>query len=161
MYLRAKYTKYKMAKTKFSIWRYIICEICKKNGSNRPFLASRVADTIFPPPIEGHHRQLDNQCKDPMDNNKDCRVGQLTNSIVAHMRARETISVLWHSFGIGFVCAGIVLLSKRGSVNSFLYHCCCLEPDSSTVHSSCLTLFSITVEAYCSSTEAYNACWKS
>ena len=79
MYLRAKYTKYKMAKTKFSIWRYIICEICKKNGSNRPFLASRVADTIFPPPIEGHHRQLDNQCKDPMDNNKDCRVGQLTS----------------------------------------------------------------------------------
>ena len=50
MYLRAKYTKYKMAKTKFSIWRYVICEICKKNGSNRPFLASRVADTIFPPP---------------------------------------------------------------------------------------------------------------
>ena len=78
MYLRAKYTKYKMAKTKFSIWRYVICEICKKNGSNRPFLASRVADTIFPPPIEGLHRQLDNQCKDPMDNNKDCRVGQLT-----------------------------------------------------------------------------------
>ena len=67
-----------MAKTKFSIWRYVICEICKKNGSNRPFLASRVADTIFPPPIEGHHRQLDNQCKDPMDKTKDCRVGQLT-----------------------------------------------------------------------------------
>ena len=67
-----------MAKTKFSIWRYIICEICKKNGSNRPFLASRVADTIFPPPIEGHHCQLDNQCKDPMDKTKDCRVGQLT-----------------------------------------------------------------------------------
>ena len=80
MYLRAKYTKYKMAKTKFSIWRYIICEICKKNGSNRPFLASRVADTIFPPHIEGHHRQLDNQCRDPMNNNKDCRVGQLTIS---------------------------------------------------------------------------------
>ena len=35
-----------------------------------------------PPPIEGHHRQLDNQCKDPMDNNKDCRVGQLTTSRV-------------------------------------------------------------------------------
>ena len=70
-----------MAKTKFSIWRYIICEICKKNGSNRPFLASRVADTIFPPPIEGYHRQLDNQCKDPMDNKKDCRVGQLTNPL--------------------------------------------------------------------------------
>ena len=84
MYLRAKYTKYKMAKTKFSIWRYIICEICKKNGSNRPFLASRVADTIFPPPIEGYHRQLDNQCKDPMDNNKDCRVGQLTTYIPTH-----------------------------------------------------------------------------
>ena len=81
MYLRAKYTKYKMAKTKFSIWRYIICEICKKNGSNRPFLASRVADTIFPPPIEGHHRQLDNQCKDPMDKTKDCRVGQLTSNV--------------------------------------------------------------------------------
>ena len=32
-----------------------------------------------PPPIEGHHRQLDNQCKDPMDKTKDCRVGQLTN----------------------------------------------------------------------------------
>ena len=32
-----------------------------------------------PPLIEGHHRQLDNQCKDPMDNNKDCRVGQLTS----------------------------------------------------------------------------------
>ena len=79
MYLRAKYTKYKMAKTKFSIWRYVICEICKKNGSNRPFLASRVADTIFPPLIEGHHRQLDNQCRDPMNNNKDCRVGQLTS----------------------------------------------------------------------------------
>ena len=81
MYLRAKYTKYKMAKTKFSIWRYVICEICKKNGSNRPFLASRVADTIFPPLIEGHHRQLDNQCRDPMNNNKDCRVGQLTSII--------------------------------------------------------------------------------
>ena len=84
-----------------------------------------------------------------------------SHSIVAHMRARETISVLWHSYGIGFVCAGIVLLPKRGSVNPFLYHCCCLEPDSSTVYSSCLTLFSITVEAYCSSTEAYNTCWKS
>ena len=72
-----------MAKTKFSIWRYIICEICKKNGSNRPFLASRVADTIFPPPIEGHHRQLDNQCKDPMDKTKDCRVGQLTRLFLA------------------------------------------------------------------------------
>ena len=31
-----------------------------------------------PPHIEGHHRQLDNQCRDPMNNNKDCRVGQLT-----------------------------------------------------------------------------------
>ena len=78
-----------MAKTKFSIWRYIICEICKKNGSNRPFLASRVADTIFPPPIEGHHRQLDNQCKDPMDNNKDCRVGQLTRQGQAGSKAAD------------------------------------------------------------------------
>ena len=50
----------------------------QKNGSNRPFLASRVADTIFPSLIEGHHRQLDNQYRDPMNNNKDCRVGQLT-----------------------------------------------------------------------------------
>ena len=57
-----------------------------------------------------------------------------SHSIVAHMRARETISVLWHSYGVGFVCAGIVLLPKRGSVNPFLYYCCCLEPDSSTVH---------------------------
>ena len=86
MYLRVKYTKHKMARTKFSIWRYVICEICKKNWSNRPFLASRVADTISPPPIEGHHRQLDNQCKDPMDNNKDCRVGQLTNYKVNTLR---------------------------------------------------------------------------
>ena len=93
MYLRAKYTKYKMAKTKFSIWRYIICEICKKNGSNRPFLASRVADTIFPPPIEGHHRQLDNQCKDPMDNNKDCRVGQLTTSLPTCSQVSTTVMV--------------------------------------------------------------------
>ena len=28
MYLMAKYTKYKMTTTKFSIWRHIICEIC-------------------------------------------------------------------------------------------------------------------------------------
>ena len=28
MYLRAKYAKYKMATTKFSIWRHIVCEIC-------------------------------------------------------------------------------------------------------------------------------------
>ena len=27
MYLRAKYTKYKMATTKFSIWRHIICDL--------------------------------------------------------------------------------------------------------------------------------------
>ena len=27
-----------------------------------------------PPHIEGHHRQLDNQCKDPMNNNKDKRL---------------------------------------------------------------------------------------
>ena len=92
MYLRAKYTKYKMAKTKFSIWRYIICEICKKNGSNRPFLASRVADTIFPPPIEGHHRQLDNQCKDPMDKTKDCQVGQLTNVDDDHQQGPEPVA---------------------------------------------------------------------
>ena len=95
MYLRAKYTKYKMAKTKFSIWRYIICEICKKNGSNRPFLASRVADTIFPPPIEGHHRQLDNQCKDPMDNNKDCRVGQLTKNTCNVCRCSTSVRYTW------------------------------------------------------------------
>ena len=93
MYLRAKYTKYKMAKTKFSIWRYIICEICKKNGSNRPFLASRVADTIFPPPIEGHHRQLDNQCKDPMDKTKDCRVGQLTNNVPSWYHSRTSFLI--------------------------------------------------------------------
>ena len=31
MYLRAKYTKYTMATTKFSIWRHVICDICKKN----------------------------------------------------------------------------------------------------------------------------------
>ena len=30
MYLIAKYTKYTMATTKFSIWRHEICEICKK-----------------------------------------------------------------------------------------------------------------------------------
>ena len=35
-----------------------------------------------PPPIEGLHCQLDNQCKDPMDNNKDCRVGQLTILVI-------------------------------------------------------------------------------
>ena len=28
----------------------------------------------------GHHRQLDNQLKGPMDNDKDCRVGRLTKS---------------------------------------------------------------------------------
>ena len=44
-------------------------------------IASRVADTIYLHPlIGGHHCQLDNQCRDPMKNNKDCRVGQLTTS---------------------------------------------------------------------------------
>ena len=79
MYLRAKYTKYKMAKTKFSIWRYVICEICKKMGKIAHFWPPEWLIQSSPPLIEGHHRQLDNQCKDPMDNNKDCRVGQLTN----------------------------------------------------------------------------------
>ena len=76
MYLRATHTKYKMATTKLSIWKHVIYVICTKNG---PFLASRVADTIYTP----HRRsplQQENQRRDSMNKNKDCRVGQLTNA---------------------------------------------------------------------------------
>ena len=146
MYLRAKYTKYKMAKTKFSIWRYIICEICKKNGSNRPFLASRVADTIFPPPIEGHHRQLDNQCKDPMDNNKDCRVGQLTSKLPTnHQTITKSVLVLKQlkqsrvtppPWGETFSCSASTLSSSPVLVLAINYVSpqldCLLNPQSLT-----------------------------
>jgi len=59
-----------------SISRHMICEVCKKTSLKSP----TVADTIYIPLKGGHHRQLNNQCKDPIDNDKDCRVGQLTNS---------------------------------------------------------------------------------
>ena len=52
----------------------MICEVCKKTSLKSP----TVADSIYIPLKGGHHRQLDNQCKDPMDKTKDCRVGQLT-----------------------------------------------------------------------------------
>ena len=47
--IREKYTKYTIAKMKFSIWRHGVCEICKNIGSICPFMASRVADTIYTP----------------------------------------------------------------------------------------------------------------
>ena len=123
MYLRAKYTKYKMAKTKFSIWRYIICEICKKNGSNRPFLASRVADTIFPPPIEGHHRQLDNQCKDPMDKTKDCRVGQLTTP---PLTVRLTVKYFYFYYFPNMFVICVRFASSKHKVFVPVHICICL-----------------------------------
>ena len=50
MYLRAKYTKYKMAKTKFSIWRYVICEICKKKWVKSPISGLQSGWYNLPPP---------------------------------------------------------------------------------------------------------------
>ena len=58
-----------------SMSRHMICEVCKKTSLKSP----TVADTIYIPIKGGQHRHLDNQCKDPIDNDKDCRVGQLTN----------------------------------------------------------------------------------
>ena len=47
--IMAKYTKYTIAKMKFSIWRHGVCEICKNIDSICPFMASRVTDTIYTP----------------------------------------------------------------------------------------------------------------
>ena len=68
-----------MATTKFSIWRHVICEICKKNWLKLPIPGPQIGRYNLHPLIEGHHCQLDNQCKETMNKNKDCRVGQLTN----------------------------------------------------------------------------------
>ena len=93
MYLRAKYTKYKMAKTKFSIWRYVICDICLQGGRFNLHLI-----------IGGHHCQQDNQCRDPMKNKKDCRVGQLTIKPGDHsfFPLGETFAAGWRSSGPQF-----------------------------------------------------------
>ena len=71
MYLRAKYTKYKMATTKFSIWRHVICEICNKNWLKSHISGLHSGRYNLHPLIRGHHCQLDNQCRDPITNNKD------------------------------------------------------------------------------------------
>ena len=80
-------------------------------------IASRVADTIYLHPlIGGHHCQLDNQCRDPMNNNKDCRVGQLTTSAgstsVERFPQDNSCNVLFLSFrfltivhDVGAICA--------------------------------------------------------
>ena len=48
----------------------------KKMGQIAHFWPPEWLIQSSPPPIEGHHRQQDNQCKDPMDNNKDCAGGE-------------------------------------------------------------------------------------
>ena len=67
---------------KFSIWRHMICEICK-NWPKSPISGLQGGRYNLHPLIGGHHCQLDTQCRDPMNNNKDCRVGQLTKSNVS------------------------------------------------------------------------------
>ena len=46
--------------------------------------------TIFP-----CYLGMDNQCKDPMNDNKDCRVGQLTRDLVAlkHFPAEQEMEM--------------------------------------------------------------------
>ena len=51
---------------------------CKKNGSKRSFQPSAVVRAIYPPPIWGPSRQLDDQHRNTNMNNKDHLVGQLT-----------------------------------------------------------------------------------
>ena len=68
-----------MTATKFSIWRHVICEICKKNWLKLPIPGPQIGRYNLHPLIEGHHCQLDNQCKETMINNNDCWFGQLTN----------------------------------------------------------------------------------
>ena len=51
---------------------------CKKIGSKRSFQPSAVVRAIYPPPIWGHSRQLDDQHRNPNINNEDHHVGQLT-----------------------------------------------------------------------------------
>ena len=51
---------------------------CKKIGSKRSFQPSAVVRAIYPPPIWGPSRQLDDQHRNTNMNDKDHLVGQLT-----------------------------------------------------------------------------------
>ena len=128
MYLRAKYTKYKMAKTKFSIWRYVICEICKKNGSNRPFLASRVADTIFPPsyrrspPPTRQSMQRPNEQQQRLSSWAINYKGQQL-LVLGHFEAVVDNSE-WHWVSTGlFLCCYIILQKSRDLIKILTSAC--------------------------------------
>ena len=54
---------------------------CKKIGSKRSFQPSAVVRAIYPPPIWGPSRQLDDQHRNTNMKNKDHLVGQLTNVV--------------------------------------------------------------------------------
>ena len=58
----------------------IKCTFCKKNWTKtvNPALSSGL--NFFPPPIWGHHHQLDDHQRNPNMNNRDHLVGQLTTA---------------------------------------------------------------------------------
>ena len=53
----------------------------KSTKTVNPALSSGL--NFFPPPIWGHHHQLDDQQRNPNMNNRDHLVGQLTNALSA------------------------------------------------------------------------------
>ena len=55
--------------------RHIICEVCRKKVTQ---IAYGLHAIQLHPLIDGHQCQLHNECRDPMNNNKDCWVEQLT-----------------------------------------------------------------------------------
>ena len=69
-----------MATAKLSIWRCVICEICNKNWLKSPISGLQSGRYNLHFLIRGHHCQLDDQCRDAINNDKDCWVGQLTRS---------------------------------------------------------------------------------
>ena len=56
----------------------------KKNMSCKYTSTSIIAHSCTRFPC--HLGMEDNQCRDPMNNNKDCRVGQLTTSIMINLK---------------------------------------------------------------------------
>ena len=51
-----------------------------KHQGGSPKQLSRSSTQLYQISLLSGYGNLDNQCRDPMNNNKDCRVGQLTNN---------------------------------------------------------------------------------
>ena len=80
--IREKYTKYTIAKSKI-----LYLEPCNLRDLQKKLTPiAHFWPSEWPiqstPLIGGHQRQLNNRCKDPMINNRDCRIGQLTTMVL-------------------------------------------------------------------------------